>query len=114
MLACGSLNQAKVHASYRGPSDNDCLILAVKNHGIEKKLVDAVFEENKKFFALPLAKKMEIAAGNVKQYRYLKLPHFDDEQSIVASLSSKRRWFTMCALSEHNLHFDAGGIQRCR
>ena len=43
---------------------------AVKNHGIDKKLVEAVFEENKKFFALPKEEKMKIAAGNVKQYRW--------------------------------------------
>ena len=43
--------------------------LAVKDHGIDRKLVEAVFEENKKFFALSLAEKTKIAAGNVKQYR---------------------------------------------
>ena len=47
----------------------DICCLAVKNHGIDKKLIVATFEENKKFFALPLAEKTKIAAGNVKQYR---------------------------------------------
>ena len=43
---------------------------AVANHGVEESLVEAIFEQNKQFFALPLEDKMIIAAKNVSHYRY--------------------------------------------
>ena len=32
--------------------------------------MEAIFEQNKNFFALPLEEKMKIAAKNVSHYRY--------------------------------------------
>ena len=53
-------------------TNTDLWALAVINHGVDEALVAAVFEENRKFFALPTAQKeLIIADSNNRRGRFL-------------------------------------------
>ena len=66
---------------------------AVANHGIEESLVEAIFEQNKKFFALPFEEKMKIAAKNVSHYRYAM--HMQNSVHCSANLQDIKYTFYM-------------------
>ena len=66
-----SLPRPSMHYIH-APDNTDLWSLAVINHGVDEALVAAVFEENRKFFALPTAQKeLIIADCNNRRGRFL-------------------------------------------
>ena len=56
------------------------------NHGIEEKLLEAVFSESKKFFSLPLEDKMKLARRENRGYSPLYAEILDPSASFKGSI----------------------------